>query len=134
MRKGFTLLELIIVIIVIGILVAMALPQFARVAERGRGARAQAALDMIRKAEGILFALTGAYSAAIATLDDEVPELTSMDANDTDWAYAIVAAVGPPATFTATATRSAGEYNGRFITVNQAGTIAGTHPVITGTW
>ena len=51
MRKGFTLLELIIVVIIIGILAMIAVPQFFKVAERGRAAEAINILGALRSAQ-----------------------------------------------------------------------------------
>jgi len=48
MKKGFTLLELIVVIIIIGILATLGFSQYTRMIERSRGAEARSVLGNIR--------------------------------------------------------------------------------------
>jgi prepilin-type N-terminal cleavage/methylation domain-containing protein len=53
-RKGFTLLELIIVVIIIGVLATLGFAQYTRLIERARGAEARAVFGAIRtQAAGI---------------------------------------------------------------------------------
>ncbi len=49
MKKGFTLLELIVVIVILGVLATLGFTQYGRMVERARGAEARAILGDIRK-------------------------------------------------------------------------------------
>ena len=51
MKKGFTLLELIIVIIIVGVLATLDYAQYGRMVERARGAEARSVLGAIRTFE-----------------------------------------------------------------------------------
>lgn len=73
-KKGFTLLELIIVIIVIGILASIALPRFLRVTEKARTAEAKSSLSTLRSAQLRYIAQHGNYSTSINTTDAEIDE------------------------------------------------------------
>jgi prepilin-type N-terminal cleavage/methylation domain-containing protein len=48
MRKGFTLLELLIVIIIVGVMATLGLTQYTAVVERSRGAEARQILGQLR--------------------------------------------------------------------------------------
>jgi prepilin-type N-terminal cleavage/methylation domain-containing protein len=49
MRKGFTLLELIVVIIILGVLATLGFTQYSQMIEKARGAEAKSILGDIRK-------------------------------------------------------------------------------------
>lgn len=68
-RGGFTLLELIIVIIVIGILASIALPRYIRIAEKGRTSEAKSLLSTLRSAQLRYAAQFSVYTNNISFLD-----------------------------------------------------------------
>lgn len=76
MKKGFTLMELIIVVIIIGILAMIGLPQYFKVTERGKAAEAFTTLGVLRNAQ-IRFASegNGTTAATIGELDVTIPTL-----------------------------------------------------------
>ncbi len=60
-KSGFTLLELLIVVIIVSILAAVALPQFTKITERSRAAEAVAILGAIRTAQLVYYQEHGVY-------------------------------------------------------------------------
>ena len=62
-EKGFTLIELLVVVAIIGILAAIAIPQFAEYRARGFDARAKSDLRNVSTAEEAYFADYEVYKA-----------------------------------------------------------------------
>ena len=65
MKQGFTLIELIVVIIIVGILAAVGLTQYTKMVEKGRAAEARVVLGSLRTAEVAEYNENGAYQTVI---------------------------------------------------------------------
>ena len=78
-RKGFTLIELVIVIAILGILALYAVPKYQGLIEEARSSEARAQLGTVRSAMGIYYAKNhGVYPATLdGTIfaEDAVPEV-----------------------------------------------------------
>ncbi|MCK9225332.1 MAG: type II secretion system GspH family protein [Candidatus Muirbacterium halophilum] len=68
MKKGFTLLELLIVIVVIGILAAVSVPRLMSFIDEGKRGAATAELDAIKGASRLYLMHTGKYPGHVAEL------------------------------------------------------------------
>jgi type IV pilus assembly protein PilA len=68
-KKGFTLVELAVVIVIIGVLAAFAVPRFRASVERSKAAEAFNYLSSIQAAQERYHAKQGTYASDLATLD-----------------------------------------------------------------
>jgi prepilin-type N-terminal cleavage/methylation domain-containing protein len=69
MRSGFTLLELVVVVIIIGILASVAVPQYMVTVERSRLAEGLGILGSLREAQLRYYAENGVYANDIDNID-----------------------------------------------------------------
>jgi len=118
-RKGFTLIEILIVVIIVGILASIGIPQYASSLEKARGVDAKQGLAYIYREEQVY----AGYRAGIFT--NLITNLGS-DAvlNTRYWNFTIAT---PPTSdsFIATATRISGGHSGQTVTIDNLGNIAG---------
>ena len=82
-RKGFTLIEVLIVVIILGILATLALPQFTKMRKRAYLAEAWAGLGAIRTAQAIYYMEHLTYGAD-GSLDYDIPGASAQ------FSYAVV--------------------------------------------
>lgn len=132
-NKGFTLLEIIIVIIIIGVLASLALPRFLKTVEYSRSAEALSHLSALRQSMDRCYASANTYVgcdlAGFAALDVENP--TTIPGSH--FGYAFNGAVGAT-TFAIIATRNSidGGDSLSEIHIDQSGSKAGSSGVFQG--
>jgi len=151
-RKGFTLAELLIVIVILGILGGIALPRFFPQAEKGRVAEAIAMLSAIRQGEEAYKLENGTYCTPTGTACGTSSctwnclGMENPNAGDRNFSYSLTSATSTA--FTAVATRCGdgsdltgsgscrslsptvanGGQAGLTVGIKQDGTWCGTHP------
>lgn len=106
LKKGFTLLEVLIVVIIIGILVAIALPQYTNTLEKSKSAEAAANVGSLRAALDRYWYQNGSITTTISNLDIDDPN----NITNKLYTYTITddGTTSDTRAYTVTATRTAG--------------------------
>lgn len=73
MKRGFTLLELVVVVIILGILATLGFTQYTKMVEKGRTAEAKMILGQIRTAEQAYLQQYNAYTSDLTALSVDAP-------------------------------------------------------------
>ncbi len=130
--KGFTMIELVITLVIVGILATISFAFYGSASERMRGGEARTNLELIFSAERIVLVQTGGYLVCDDAGANDCNDVLNLDLRGNNWLYSVDnVAAGPPPTFMAHALRNGGAtaYNGRQVTLSQAEVWGGDWPL-----
>ena len=116
-KKGFTMVELMIVVIIVGILTAVGVPLYIGYVRDSKAASAELTISTIVRAEKLYRQQNGVFINVADTVFEGDPTLNPLGIDIRDatqaWAVAVTDVAGAGETFTVTATGNAGtEYDG----------------------
>ncbi len=120
MRRAFTLLELITVVVILGVLAAMAVPMFTKAIEESKNREAVAALRLIRTAQRMYYLEYENYVTATST--DELNSKLDLAIESENWQFSTARQAGTPVNFVASAQRTLSSRQ-RTFNIDAAGTI-----------
>jgi general secretion pathway protein G len=106
--RGFTLVELLVVIVVLAVLAAIVVPRFVGAGERSREAALRSDLKVLRNAVALFYTDTKAYPATLDDLAATTAPATGKDSAGTDKAI------------------TAGDWNGPYVESAPDDPISGT--------
>lgn len=107
--KGFTLMELLVVVLIISILAGIALPEYTKAVEKSRSSEAFTLLANLVNAEKLYKLSTGGFTGDLNQLDLELPNISAADASKfstSDWEFTVSVHPLYTSTFTAFAARA----------------------------
>ena len=78
-KQAFTLIELLVVVLIIGILAAVAVPQYQKAVTKSRYATLKNLVHTIAEAQEVYYLANGQYADDFAKLDVSMPEGYTMD-------------------------------------------------------
>ena len=129
-ESGFTLTEILIVVVILAILAALVLPRFSPQGERARASEATAILSSIRQGEEAYFLENGVYLAFTGT-STNWGSVGMQNPNGNGFFGYVVNIPAGGATFAARATRNATSDSsgqvGKVIGIDQTGIFCGNH-------
>jgi type IV pilus assembly protein PilE len=107
--RGFTLIELMITLVVVGILTALVYPSFLDSIRKGRRSDAYAAINAIQQAQERFRANNASFSSSITNAVDADPRGLAMAANSGNGLYALSLSNVSAVNYTVLATAVAGK-------------------------
>ena len=123
-RVGLTLIELLMVIVIVGVLAAIAVPMYSGYMQRARRADAKTALEQVRAAQEMWRAEKGSYAiddgggTALAKLRTTMGAPATTISNYYTWSFTVKTATA----FTAQATAIGSQVSDGWLAINQDGT------------
>lgn len=122
LSSAVTVIELLVTVIIVGIVAAIGTFSFLHALEVGHGRTAETTLRAIFEAQRA-YAFDQATVHYGSLIDLEDGRYLSGALNSIEWAYTVTLPGAPNATYTATATRQRGPYNGQTRQLNETGAV-----------